>query len=90
MIDGMNTVSGGIWEMYDGSGAFLPVEAECLVTLRGVQVGYGARVAGSPLTDAAWEVNGWDTELGNHAPRRGAMYLQAGLTNRRGTMELPR
>ena len=52
MIDGMNTVSCDIWEMYDGSGAFLPVEAAGSGKVHGVQGGGGARVAGGSSADA--------------------------------------
>ena len=41
-------------------------------------------------TDASLEGNGWETELGNYGPRRGAMYLQDSLLNFWGTTELPR
>ena len=82
---GRNAVGGSIREKDDGSGAFLLGEAEGSGTVHGVQGVDGARVAGGPSTDAAWEGSWWETELGNHGPRQEATYLQDGLTDLRGT-----
>ena len=69
----------------EGSRAFLPVEATCLGTVNGVWGLDGPRFAVSPSIDAAWDINGWETELGNHVSRQRATYLQDGLTNLRDT-----
>ena len=83
-----NAVGGGIWAADDRSRAFLTGEATCLGAVHIVRGVDGAWFSGSPSTDTEWEGNGWETALGDHAPRRGATYLQGFLTNRRGTMEL--
>ena len=54
--------------MDDRSGAFLPGETARSGTVRRVRGGDGARFTGGPYPDASWEGNGWETELGNHAP----------------------
>ena len=63
---GGNAVGGGMREMDDGSGAFLPIEAAGSGTVHRLQEGYGAQVAGGPFADTSWEGSGWETELGNH------------------------
>ena len=78
---GGNTARGGVKEKDDGSRAFLPVEAAGVGTVHGVRGGDGARVAGGPSIEAAWEGSRWETELGNHGPRKGDKYLQDGLPN---------
>ena len=85
-----NLFGGGVQATDDGTRDFLPGDSACLGTLCGVQGGDGLRVAVGPSIDASWEGNGWETALGNHVPRWGAMHIQAGLTNRRWITELPR
>ena len=73
----------------DGRVAFLPGETFCPGTVHGVRGGDGTMVAVSPSTDTAREVNGQETELGNHAPRQGAIHIQDDVFNCRATKELP-
>ena len=75
--------------MDDGVKVFLLGEAACMGRVHIVWGGDGARVAGSPYTDAAWEGNRWETKLGNHVHWWGDMYLQDGLPNRRGPRNCP-
>ena len=63
---GGHTVGGGVRSIHDGCITFLLVETACMSTVIGVQGGYGVMVAGSPPTYGAWEVNGWETALGDH------------------------
>ena len=86
---GRNSVGGGVWDTYYGSGAFQLGEAAGLVTVHRVWGGDGDRVAGGPHADTSWEGSGWETELVNRGPRWGAIYLQDGLPDRRGAAELP-
>ena len=86
---GSKAVGGGAMATGESSRAFLPVEVLWSGTVHGVRGGDGARLAGIPSTDTAWEGNGSDTALGKHIPQRGAMYLQDGLTNLWGTAEFP-
>ena len=85
-----NTVVGGVWEKNDMSGAFILGEAAGLGTVHVVWGGYGNRVSGGPSVESAWEGSEWETELGNHDPLWGSVYLQDGLPDCWGTTKLPR
>ena len=58
MTGGSKIVVGGVQEIDDRSGAFLPGESSGLGTVHGVRVGDGDRVAGGPHADAAWKGSG--------------------------------
>ena len=53
MPGGGDTVGGGLRTTDDSSGAFLPGETACPGKMHGGRRGDGARVSGSPSTDAA-------------------------------------
>ena len=85
-----DAVGGGVMEKDDGSGTFVPGEADGLAS---VQVLWGVDVAwftGGKHAHTAWAVSGGGTALGSHAPQWGATCLQGGLTDLRGTAELSR
>ena len=51
---GGNAVGGGVQSTYDGTGEFLPREADSLGKVHGVQGGDGDGVAGGIHADTSW------------------------------------
>ena len=68
MPGGGNVVKGGVRETDDGSGDFLLRNAAGSSSVHRVWGRDGARVAGRPHADAAWEGSRWETALGNYGP----------------------
>ena len=81
---GGNAVVGGVRDMDDGRGSFLPLDAAGSGIVYIIRGGDGARFASGPHSDSLWEGIGWETALGSHGPCSVATYLYDGLLVRRG------